>query len=608
MTPVTILSLLSLALWALPGKAAPRPPTVFLAGDSTMAAKAPERRPETGWGEAFAALFDAAEVRVENHARNGRSTRSFLGEGRWRAIVAALRPGDTVLIQFGHNDASPEKKDRYSPPAVFAANLRRFVAETRARGAVPVLLTPVERRRFDAAGRFVPSHGEYPDWVRAVAERENAALIDLQAASAERFARLGPEGTRRLFLHLRPGEHPNYPEGLADDTHFSPAGARLVAGLVAAALVGLDLPLARRLRPEALPDWRLDAWVDPAYDGPPGALARATPHYRRLGEALAAVRPDNARPFRIGLAAAVFREKVSVDRPFVHLIGAGVGKTVLRHGDAAGDPAPGGGRLGTEGSYTLRVAAPDFRAEGLTIENDYDYPANAALAEDDPRRNAHPQAVALLTTGASDRAVFENVAVLGYQDTLLHDAGRAWFHRCRIEGHVDFIFGAGTALFEDCDIVSRPRPGERPAGYVTAPSTPAMRPFGFVFLRSRLLAAGPKVEDGSVHLGRPWHPGADPRVNGSAVFLHCFMDAHIAKDGYAPISSRAPDGTRRIFDLEPDGRFFEFGSHGPGAHRGPRRPRLAPELLEAYRPEAVLGGWRPRGRRAEKNGPPIGGP
>ena len=225
-----------------------RPVAVHLAGDSTMAAKRPEKRPETGWGEFLQAAFDSARVRVVNHAQNGRSTRTFIAEGRWQAIVDSLRPGDWVLIQFGHNDQSKEKVDRYTPPDDFRANLARMVREARAEGANPVLLTPVMRRRFDSTGTFYDVHGEYPDLTRRVAMELGVPLIDVHRSSERVLRELGAERSRALFLQLKAGEHPNYPQGVEDNTHFSPAGARVMAQLVIDAIRDSGLPLASELR------------------------------------------------------------------------------------------------------------------------------------------------------------------------------------------------------------------------------------------------------------------------------------------------------------------------------------------------------------------------
>ena len=225
-----------------------RPVTIWLAGDSTMAAKRPEKRPETGWGEALAAHFRHGTVRVANHAQNGRSTRTFIAEGRWQAIVDSLRAGDYVVIQFGHNDESPQKVDRYTPPADFRRNLARFVADARAPGATPVLFTPVSRRSFDSTGTARETHAEYAPLVREVARESAAPLVDMDRLSLALLDAYGPERSRALFLQLPPGASPNYPQGVADNTHFSPAGAALMARIAVEGLRAAGLPLVSLLR------------------------------------------------------------------------------------------------------------------------------------------------------------------------------------------------------------------------------------------------------------------------------------------------------------------------------------------------------------------------
>ncbi len=221
-----------------------KPHTLFLAGDSTMAPKLPEKRPETGWGEMLQAHFDPNEILVENHARNGRSTRTFIEEGRWQKIVDALAPGDFVFIQFGHNDGSENKPDRYTPPAQYRENLQRFVVEARDQGAQPVLFTPVMRRRFDEQGNFYDTHGAYPGLVRQTASEMDVPLVDMHRDSGALLLQLGPEASVPLFLILSPGTSENYPEGLDDNTHFSPLGAREMAGLAVAEIRALKLGLA----------------------------------------------------------------------------------------------------------------------------------------------------------------------------------------------------------------------------------------------------------------------------------------------------------------------------------------------------------------------------
>jgi lysophospholipase L1-like esterase len=222
--------------------------TVYLAGDSTMAEKTSDRRPETGWGEYLQSRFDDSRVRVENHAQNGRSTKSFIDEGRWQKIVDRLKKGDYVFIEFGHND---EKSDK---PAVYAEantdyrnNLIKFIREVRAKKAFPVLLTPVMRRRFNEKGEFFDTHGEYPDAVRKVAAEYKVPLIDMHRRSETVIKNLGAEASKKLFLILREREHPNYPKGSDDNTHFSAFGAEQMARQAALGLAETKTGLAKYL-------------------------------------------------------------------------------------------------------------------------------------------------------------------------------------------------------------------------------------------------------------------------------------------------------------------------------------------------------------------------
>lgn len=230
------------------GAAAQRPITVYLAGDSTCAAKLPEKRPETGWGEMVQQYFDPARVVIENHAQNGRSTKTFISEGRWQAIVDKLKEGDFVFVQFGHNDSSKEKGERYTPPDAYRANLIRFVADVREKKAKIVLLTPVMRRKFDKDGNFVDTHGEYPDIVRVVAKEMKVPMIDMHRKTEAMIKRYGVEGSRGLFLQLKPDENANYPKGIEDNTHFNPKGAGEVASLAVKGIREAKLSLAKYLK------------------------------------------------------------------------------------------------------------------------------------------------------------------------------------------------------------------------------------------------------------------------------------------------------------------------------------------------------------------------
>ena len=287
-----------------------------------------------------------------------------------------------------------------------------------------------------------------------------------------------------------------------------------------------------------------------------------------------------------------YREKLTVDRPRVTLRGESRDGVVITFDAASDTPAPGGGTYGTRGSYTLRIVAPDFRAERLTIENAYDYAANAAKPDSDRTKFKNPQAVALMTDLGSDRASFVDVTILGNQDTLFTNSGRTWFYKCRVEGSVDFIFGAGQSLFEECDIVSRDRGSKTNNGYVAAPSTNVAQPYGLVFLKSHLIKQSAAMPKGSVSLGRSWHPFADPLAVGSAVFIDCVMDDHIADKGWDRMSSVDSTGTRILYEPE-SARFFEFNSTGPGAVITAARRQLSATETKPYRQRALFGDWHP---------------
>ncbi|WP_367221539.1 rhamnogalacturonan acetylesterase, partial [Marinilabilia sp.] len=220
---------------------------VYLAGDSTMADKKPDAYPETGWGQVFPEFFDSTKVDFENHARNGRSSKSFIYEGRWDSLMGRVSPGSYVFIQFGHNDESPSKGERYSPLPEFKNNLRKYVTDVRAKGAFPILMTSVVRRKFNEKGDLVPTHGEYPNATIEVANELNVPLIDHRALSAKVVSQKGDSLSRELYNWVEPG-HPNYPDGEQDDTHFSTEGARIMARLVAEEMKKMQLPLADALK------------------------------------------------------------------------------------------------------------------------------------------------------------------------------------------------------------------------------------------------------------------------------------------------------------------------------------------------------------------------
>lgn len=245
-----LLTLAVSGLAACQTSAPAQPSKILIASDSTAAFYGASRYPEMGWGMVLACSLDPS-VNVVNLARGGRSTKSFVAEGLWEALLAQAAPGDTVLIQFGHNDASRNRPERFTDAATdYPANLRRFVADVRAKGAQPVLITPVAQRKFEA-GKVKDTHGAYGAAVRAVARETRTPLIDLDADSRAYFTKLGEEPSKRYFIHYAPGEVAHFPQGKADDTHLNERGARVAAGLVARRLKALRLPVSARVRPAA---------------------------------------------------------------------------------------------------------------------------------------------------------------------------------------------------------------------------------------------------------------------------------------------------------------------------------------------------------------------
>jgi DNA sulfur modification protein DndE len=223
--------------------------TIFLIGDSTMANKRPEDSPETGWGQVFSQYFDHS-IEIQNHAVNGRSTKSFRALGHWDKVLPQLKKGDWVLIQFGHNDSKKDDTTRFADAQTdYRQNLARYIQEIRSKGANPVLITPVARRKFDESGSFIDQHGEYPTVVKEVAKQLKTPLIDLHQKSQKIIEQHGIGGSKSIFMHFEGGIYPKFKDRKEDNTHFSPYGASLIASVVADEIKKLPLDWAKSLLP-----------------------------------------------------------------------------------------------------------------------------------------------------------------------------------------------------------------------------------------------------------------------------------------------------------------------------------------------------------------------
>lgn len=223
--------------------------TVYTIGDSTMANKPnPEVNPERGWAQMLQPFFNENVV-VDNRAVNGRSTRSFRDLKHWEPVYNALKPGDYVLIQFGHNDGKITDPTRFTNPhTAYRNNLIRYVKETREKGAIPILLTSISRRKFNEQGVLIDTHGDYTLQTRLVAQEFNVPLIDLQYYTELLEESYGPEKSKELHLHFKPGENSYFPEGKEDNTHLSILGATEIAKIMVNQLKELQIPLAQNLK------------------------------------------------------------------------------------------------------------------------------------------------------------------------------------------------------------------------------------------------------------------------------------------------------------------------------------------------------------------------
>lgn len=221
--------------------------TIYIAGDSTACNYEAVRSPRTGWGQVLGQFF-TDQVSVSNEAISGRSSKSFIEEGALDRILSRIKPNDYLLIQFGHNDEKKSDPVRYTEPnTTFKTYLTQYIQGARSKGAIPVLLTPINRLGFDGNGKVVASHGDYPKAMIELAKAEQVPLIDLTEKTRVLMENLGLEKSISLFLHLKPGESPNYPNGSKDNTHLRVEGAMEVARLVVEGIKENNLSVAQYL-------------------------------------------------------------------------------------------------------------------------------------------------------------------------------------------------------------------------------------------------------------------------------------------------------------------------------------------------------------------------
>lgn len=553
-----------IALFVFSAFTTDRTVTIFMIGDSTMANKSLNGgNRERGWGHVLGGFF-SEEVHVDNHAVNGRSSKSFIDEGRWAVVLDKIKPGDYVFIQFGHNDEKADSARHTEPGTTFDDNLRRFVKETREKGGIPVLFNSIVRRSFghnehavaeddmrkdmskdmmaEEGNVLVDTHGKYLDSPRRVAEELEVPFVDMNKITHDLVEGLGAEASKKLFMWIPEGVCAACPKGRADNTHLNVYGARTIAGLtvdVIAEKVPALAPYVRHYDFVVAKDGSGDFFTVQE-------AVNAVPDFRKAGRTTILVRKG------------VYKEKVIIPASKINISLIGESGAVLTNDDYASRLNCFGEEMSTSGSSTCYIYAPDFYAENLTFEN---------------TAGRVGQAVACFVSG--DRAYFKNCRFLGNQDTLYTygKSSRQFYEYCYIEGTVDFIFGWSTALFKDCVIHSLAD------GYVTAPATDKGKSYGYVFVGCRLTGS-----DGArkVYLSRPWRPYAQ------AVFIHCELGKHIAPEGWNNWNKKEAEKT--VF-------YAEYENRGEGAYtKG--RASFGKQLKEIkkYGADRILAGedgWNP---------------
>jgi lysophospholipase L1-like esterase len=218
--------------------------TVFLCGNSTVVDQDDE--PWAAWGQMIPAFFND-KVCFANYAESGESSNTFIAAKRWEKALTFMKPGDYVLIEFGHNDEKQKGEDKGAYKH-FTKSLQVYIDETRKRGAYPILLTPTQRRNFDQTGQLVETHGDFPQATRDLARKENIPLIDLTLMTSQLYNALGVEGSKKALVHYPAGSFPGQADDLADDTHFNAYGAYQVAQCVIEGLKANQIPLIQYLR------------------------------------------------------------------------------------------------------------------------------------------------------------------------------------------------------------------------------------------------------------------------------------------------------------------------------------------------------------------------
>jgi pectinesterase len=394
---------------------------IFIAGDSTASIYGPESHPRTGWGQVLGDFY-TANINVIDLAQSGRSSKSFIDEGFFAGLERQIGPGDLLLVQFGHNDEKIHSPERYTAPETdFKEYLGKYIDMAREKGATPVLLTPVVRRKFDN-GKLVPTHGKYPDAVRELAEKTETAIIDMTRLSGQYVAGLGEEQSKAVYLHMKG------PQGrVEDNTHFSETGAYAMAALVVEGLSHLKLV---------------------PYEPGPATFIRVkqdgSGDVTRIQDAIDKLDGSNEPAF-ILIGEGVFEEKLFITRDNITFAGRGRNRTTIKttqlraHWRATHDD--------DWGAATINLKASDITFLKLRVLNDY------GIVHGD---NSHQFAIRLME---GTRIITEDsVFIAGGADTVSlwnKQDGMYYHRRDYFEGYTDFVCPRGWSYITDSVFFSR---------------------------------------------------------------------------------------------------------------------------------------------------------
>ena len=527
---------------------------IVLVGDSTVTDNA-------GWGLGFKQFLDTNQIELINTSRGGRSSMSYMKEGRWTNALALH--GDYYLIQFGHNN-QPGHPGRETDMPTYASNLVQYVDDVRAIGAKPILVTPMTRRQWEKEqpNKIRPGLEPWAEATRKVAAEKKVPLVDLHARSIELCESYGPAGCE-FFSPIKSVENgkTNY-----DGTHLRGKGYVMFAQLVVNELRKNAPELSPFLLDKPLNEYPVAA--DARYDAVVSFDGSGT--HTNVPSAVDAAPDNGTNWFTILVKPGVYQGPVVIPKQKRHIfiLGEETENTVLTWPYNVNDRKGIATNLFDPG---FLVNSDEFKAKNLTIEN---------------TSGDHGQALAMIVNG--DRAMFDHCRILGWQDTLMVNNGRQYFTNCYIEGRVDFIYGSGTAVFDHCEIHSKN------GGHITAASTPAEHPYGFVFMNCRLTGDPTPWADHSTattggkrplaDLGRPWRPYA------SVTYVNCQMGDHINPEGWNNWGNHENERTAR---------YAEFNSTGPDANPDARvrwSRQLTDEQAKEITVEKVLRGtddWNP---------------